>query len=299
MEAESKGSFAFTNLSRELRDHIYEILLQSSRTPPVSPDHGGARKYPSEEDEEYFETCNCYPAEDLQSTAAPLQLTCRQVHDEVQEAVLRLKISRNLPYKLDLMMLDEAKLYPTWLAFPAFVDDIPRLDVDFRLFGDVEGKQSAMRGGCGGPPLLIWSLFRLTERFLRRGPDFLASCEPNRYLSIDELAVNVITPSPPPPNGYADRTTFLRWGDRKGLVHPEDMVSFLVVHMDILLRRSRYTAPYARLVFQRVKRMTFSLDGMVRKSWDLTALVPEYTPPPPPPSSSIRLPSANSVQQST
>ncbi len=297
MEAESNESFVFTKLSRELRDNIYENLLQSSRTPPVSPDHGGARKYPNEEDEEYFETCNSYPAEDLESTATPLQLTCRQVHDEVQEAILRLKSSRHLTYKLDLMMLDEAKLYPTWLAFPAFVDEIPRLDVDFRLFGDVEGKQSAMRGGCGGPPLLIWSLFRLTERFLRRGPDFLASCEPNRYLCVDELAVNVITPSPPPPNGYADRTRSFRGEGRKGLVHPEDMVSFLVDHMDDLLRRTRYTAPYARLVFQRVKRMTFSLDGMVRKSWDLTALLPEYTRPLP--ADSNHLPSQSSVQQST
>ncbi|KAL8928228.1 MAG: hypothetical protein Q9208_001938 [Pyrenodesmia sp. 3 TL-2023] len=268
------------DLTRELRDLVYGLLLQSSRTPPISPEHGGARKYPNEDDEHFFEICNRYPAEDMESTGTSLQLTCRQVRDEVQEAVLRLQKSKSLPYTLDLMMLDETTLYPTWLAFPALVDEIPRLEVDFRLFGDVEGKQSAMRGGCGGPPMLIWSLFKLMERFLLRGPDFLAPHEPTRYQRMEELAVNVVTPSPPPPNGYSDRSTPLYSDKRKGLVHPERMMSFLIHEMDLLLRRSRYTASYARLVFERVKRMTFSLDGVGRKSWDLSTLVPEYTPPP-------------------
>lgn len=282
MEQQTKGPFPFMDLTRELRDHVYGFLLQSSRTPPISPEHGGARKYPNEDDEEILETCNRYPAEDLESTGTSLQLTCRQVHDEVQEAISRLKRSKSLPYRLDLMMLDETMLYPTWLAFPALVDEIPRLEVGFRLFGDVEGKQSAMKGGCGGPPLLIWSLFKLMERFLLRGPDFLAPREPTRYQRMEELVVNVVTPSLPPPNGYADDSTpfygFHR-GIRKGLIHPRDMMCFLIDHMDFLLRRSKYTAPYARLAFERVKRMTFSLDGAVKKSWDLSTLVPEYSPP--------------------
>lgn len=265
-------------LTRELRDNVYEALLSASRSPPVSPEHGGARKYPSKDEEEILEYCNRYPSEGLESTSTSLQLTCRQVHEEVQEAILRLKKSKSLSYKMDLMMLDEAELYPTWLAFPAMIEEIPSLKVDFRIFGDIEGKESALRSDEAGPPLLIWSLSILTTRFLLRGPDFLAPYKWNRNQRIEELAINVLTPSPPPPNGYADQSLGFHDRNRKGLVHPEQVLSFLISYMAYFIRRIKHTASYARIIFERVKRISFSIDGIVRQSWELATLEPENQP---------------------
>ncbi|KAL8646968.1 MAG: hypothetical protein Q9210_005831 [Variospora velana] len=204
MSASVDESFPFLKLTRELRDSVYESLLLSSRVPPESPEHSGARKYPSDEDQDCFEYCNHYPADGLKSTDASLLLTCRQICEEVKEAMVRLSKSNYSLYKLDLMLLDERELYVTWLAYPHSTTKIPRLDVDFRLFGDVEGKETTLKIGDGGPPILTWGLFTLIERFLQRGPDFLAPRKQGRDLWIEELSVNVLTPPSPPPGGYAN-----------------------------------------------------------------------------------------------
>lgn len=269
------ASFPFLNLTRELRDSVYQSLLLSSRVPPESPEHSGPRKYPSNEDQDLFEYHNHYPADGLKSTDASLLLTCRQISKEVKEAVIRLSNSNCSLYKLDLMLLDERELYINWLAYPHSTPRISRLDVDFRLLGDVKGKKTTLKGGFDGPPVLIWGLFTLIERFLLRGPDFLAPRQQGRDSWIEELSVNVLTPPSPPLGGYADGKNYKR--DRKGHISPTDMVQFLISYMEILLRRSKHTAPYARLVFERIKRMTFSLDGVERKRWDLATLEPEST----------------------
>ncbi|KAI4286895.1 MAG: hypothetical protein L6R35_003854 [Caloplaca aegaea] len=275
MSTSMDASFPFLNLTRELRDSVYQSLLLSSRVPPESPEHSGPRKYPSNEDQDLFEYHNHYPADGLKSTDASLLLTCRQISKEVKEAVIRLSNSNCSLYKLDLMLLDERELYINWLAYPHSTPRISRLDVDFRLLGDVKGKKTTLKGGFDGPPVLIWGLFTLIERFLLRGPDFLAPRQQGRDSWIEELSVNVLTPPSPPLGGYADGKNYKR--DRKGHISPTDMVQFLISYMEILLRRSKHTAPYARLVFERIKRMTFSLDGVERKRWDLATLEPEST----------------------
>ncbi|KAL8739504.1 MAG: hypothetical protein Q9184_008594 [Pyrenodesmia sp. 2 TL-2023] len=232
--------FPFLELTRELRDSVYETLLLSSQSPPPSPEDGGARKYPSKEDKEFFERHNHYPADDLKSTSGPLLGTCRQISEEVEEAMVRLIKSNRPLYRLDLMLLDERELYITWLAFPRSTTEIPRLD-----------------------------------RFLQRGPDFLAAHQLGRDMRIGELRVNVLTPPAPPPGGYANK--HYRDRTRKGHISPEDMVDFLITYMSILLGRGRHTASYASLVFERIKRMTFTLDGVERMSWELATLEPEYT----------------------
>lgn len=275
MSQSAEGSFPFLELSRELRDSVYEALLLSSRPPPSSPEHGGARKYPSKEDEDHFEYHNHYPADDLKSTSGPLLLTCRQINEEVEEVMVRLTKSNRPLYRLDLMLLDERELYITWLAFPHPTNEISTLYADFRLSGNVEGKESILRLGNGGPPILIWGLFTLIERFLQRGPDFLAPRNQGRHMRIGELRVNVLTPPSPPPSGYANRHYYDR--SRKGHASPENMVGFLIRYMSYMLRRCRYTVSESRLVFERIKRITFSLDGVERQSWELTTLEPEYT----------------------
>ncbi|KAI4141395.1 MAG: hypothetical protein L6R39_005355 [Caloplaca ligustica] len=274
----AKKSFPFLSLTRELRDQIYDSLLLDTRTPPQSPEQADAYKYLGAEDERCFEYCNRYPAEKLQNTTTPFQLACRQVRGEIREAISRLAKSKSLPYKLDLMILDEKILYPTWLAFPAMITAIPRLEVDVRCFGDVGGKRSALRSRDAGPGPMIWSLLGLMRRFLLRGPLFLPPEHKPRYQWIEELAVNVRSPSTPPPNGYAARYGGFSNLRRKGLVEPEHLISCLIFMMDYLLRRNRHTASYAALTFERIQRMTFTLDGEVRRTWDLGTLEPEYMP---------------------
>ncbi|KAL8898486.1 MAG: hypothetical protein Q9207_006669 [Kuettlingeria erythrocarpa] len=269
------GSFRFLDLIRELRDNVYEKVLLSSRPPPSSPECEGGWKTPGNTVRSSFEDHNHYSANDGQSIGAPLLLICQQISKEVREALARLTKLNCSPFRLDLMLLDERELYITWLAFPLSTNHIPRLDVDFRLFGDVEGKETTMDYANGRNPVLAWGLLTLMQRFLQRGPDFLAPRFQGLDVWIGELSVNVFTPPSPPPGGYASR--FLRHRHRKGHMSPADMLNWLTWYMDYLLRRTRHTPPYARLIYERIKRMSFSLDGVEQKSWELATLQPEYT----------------------
>ncbi|KAL8832456.1 MAG: hypothetical protein Q9170_004867 [Blastenia crenularia] len=273
--------FPFLNLSRELRDIIYEILLLSQRAPPSSPEYRGARKQPSSADAELLESCNRYPAEDLINPTVSLQLTCRQVSEEIHDATLRLEKSKGLTHKLDVMMLNEDTMYPTWLSFPGLTDRIVKLDVEFRLFCDreIDPFTSEWKGGDGGPSLMIWSLFTLMRRFLLRGPCFLSPVKRNRKIMVEELSINIQTPSVPPPNGFFGEHSWQAWMDRENHLHPKRIVGMMTSEMSHLLRRTRYTVRYATLIFERIKRITFSLDGEEQQSWDLTTLKPEYNTP--------------------
>lgn len=83
---------------------------------------------------------------------------------------------------------------------------------------------------------MTWSLFELMKRSMLRGPDSLAPRNKSRNQSIEELAVNVKTPSSPSPDGHADNRFSRR--NRKGLVNPEHLISELIYMMDYLLRRN-------------------------------------------------------------
>ena len=120
------------SLSRELRDNIYDVLLLSHREAPLIPENSGLRKRPGEYDQEIFEYCNFYPAEPLDSPTSSLQLSCRQIHNEVQDAISRLQALAKLTYKLDCMLVNEVELHPTWLSFPAFQSEIPKLEVELQ-----------------------------------------------------------------------------------------------------------------------------------------------------------------------
>ncbi|KAL8660179.1 MAG: hypothetical protein Q9202_006775 [Teloschistes flavicans] len=270
-------SFPFLLLSRELRDKIYDDLLTSSRVLPSWPEDRGHWRSPSEDDARVFEDCR-YAVEGLQNDTAALQRSCHQVHEEVRTAIARLDRLGQLPFRLDLMMVDETTLYPTWLSFPARLSQIPKLNVDVRILGDVAGKRSGWTPGCGGPPIMVWCLYYLLKRFLLRGPDFLSSVKSVTIPYVQELVINVVTPSPVPPEGFLtednDDWTF-RAQRRKGLMHPEVLLSLMMHHMQHLLCRSRYTAKYASIVFARIERITFSRDGDQKQSWDLPTLQPD------------------------
>ena len=112
------------------------------------------------------------------------------------------------------------------------------------------------------------------ERFLLRGPDFLSSVKQNKKIMLGELAVNVLTPSAVPPNGFIEHKYGPLSRSRKGLMSPETLLGLMTDVMGYLLGRSRYTASYATLVFERIRRITFHLDGEERKHWNLTTMEP-------------------------
>lgn len=266
----------FLDLSRELRDIIYTAVLGSELSPPSSPAESGDRKRTSGRgglDEEAFEYCNMYSLQPVPVSSSALLRTNRQIHTELAEIISRVKKSKTLRYKLDCLMLDERLIYPTWLSVPALSSSVASVEVDFRLFGDCNGKRSGWAGGDGAPSVIIWSLFALLKRFLLRGPDFLSPPKPGRKIKIGVLVLNVITPSPLSAKGFIPREVpshqRLHRGRRKGMIDPEVVPGEMESHMGYLLDGSKDMAPYAGIVYNRVRIIRFCLDGDERKVWDL------------------------------
>ena len=78
-------------------------------------------------------------------------------------------------YKLDVMVVNETELWPTWLKVPALSHKIKRIDVNFRVFGfNKEASHhdtNAFEGGCcSGPMKIVWTFFFLLEHFVKSGP---------------------------------------------------------------------------------------------------------------------------------
>ncbi|KAL9581008.1 MAG: hypothetical protein Q9203_006077 [Teloschistes exilis] len=220
MEQTRFAPFPFLLLSRELRDNIYEHLLTSPRALPSWPEDRNHWRPPSGDEAEHFELANQYPVQDLKSDTTALQLTCHQIYGETQAAIVRLDRKGQLPFRLDLMMVDEIML--------DFYSEVP---ISCRLSNPIK------------------------KPYVR------------------ELAINIVTPSPVPAEGFIVELNLvfrnLRAGKRQGLMDPETVLELMTNHMRFLLSSSCYTAKYAKIIFQRMERITFALDGHPKQSWDL------------------------------
>src|SRR6202012_1128638 len=67
------------------------------------------------------------------SNCLPLLLTSRQMHDETQ-SVLKRKKSK-LTYILNISVLNDYDLFPTWISVPYPTNRVYALYADVRLFG--------------------------------------------------------------------------------------------------------------------------------------------------------------------
>lgn len=260
----------FLALPREIRNIVYSILLTQENTAPQSPSGTRHDRKQTTSMTPYMESCVHYPSESLPAFSAGLLLTCRQLQGEIKETIADLKAKKTLRYKLDCMIEDEQRLYPTWTLIPSVTTDIHTVEADFRLFGDRRNEISAFAGGDGGPGFMIWGLLSLLYRFLDCGPDLLSPSRIGRKVIVNTVVLNVVSPMEPP-EGFIPKDCRLRMR-RAGLVHPETILREMESEMRILLERSDWTARYADVVYEQVSNFRIALDGVVRTEWDLKAI---------------------------
>lgn len=151
--ASDKGIF---KLPREVRDQIYEEILDISIDPPSSP----AEEEDDRREEDQGWGCMYYqrnlPSTNLEGLLGCSQRTRREVLDLIGEYGVR--------YKLDLMIWENS-LQPTWLELPAPPKYVREVVVDIRMF-DHHGPQWGETG------ILGQYLLQMLRRFLQLGPGF-------------------------------------------------------------------------------------------------------------------------------
>lgn len=118
----------FTDLPRELRDHVYELLLLSTRPRPAAPADKFMAYNPSAQPrfKKVYEPASAlrgefgcaYALEDVPATCAGFLACSRQMRAEMGEVRERLERRALVDVRLDCIAEDESWHYFTWLGIP-------------------------------------------------------------------------------------------------------------------------------------------------------------------------------------
>lgn len=262
----------FLGLPLEIRDYIYTADLDppNSIMPPSSPLEAGERKRGANRRLPcggYFENCNMYSLQPLSKCRSALLLANHQIHAEFTAVIERQKRLGKLCYKLDCMIVDQELIYPTWLSVSALSSRLNRVEVDIRIVGTGDkSKRSKWHHGHEGPSPLVWSLFALINRFLTRGPDFLAPISPQeQQIRIGELAINVISPLPVCLNGFATN-------DESDYDDAKEVLARMNAHMFLLINKISLTEWEGQIMYDRVEVIRFRLNGIDQMIYELRTM---------------------------
>jgi hypothetical protein len=163
------------SIPRELRDNILDYVIRSSRCAPSKPRHDAC---PSDDGRTTFPDTDRWAAphfgrtiyfESTQDGFEPvfssLLLTCHQLRAETLERAAKVQI----PYELDLLIVNAESLWVTWLSMPLPQSPImERLNINVRVAG-------ALRNRCASHAHVLtdkqfaYLAQRLVMRILGRG----------------------------------------------------------------------------------------------------------------------------------
>ncbi|KZW01809.1 hypothetical protein EXIGLDRAFT_829740 [Exidia glandulosa HHB12029] len=184
-----------TTIPPELRDDIIERVLLYERPAPsdISSEHPNREHAPAEAIlnakkgsasrvrlERSTPTCN----------AAGLVCASHQLASETRAVANRLK----LVYKLDLLLVHETWLWPTWTCLPLPADRIEHMHVTIRLLARPPAQHKVgLLSSYRGPPALMWALYFLLESGLTRGFAFRDQPgRPSRPICVQNLTLDFV-----------------------------------------------------------------------------------------------------------
>ena len=156
-------------LPREIRDIIISLVVTTPALPPVDATVESLRsqlrdiKYQcwfGDNGVKYLVQMGSY-----RPNSAALLLTNHQLHDEVEYLLQKASVQ----YVLDVMLINERELWPTWTSIPILATQIDTVEVNFRIISQGQKGWSGFSSGSGGTPRIMWSFYSLLERFLKVG----------------------------------------------------------------------------------------------------------------------------------
>lgn len=199
------------SLPRELRDKIctYAILTPKNEPPTLNQTFDefleGRQVLSNPSSNASSGTAFVrYRLEKFVATSTPLLLVNHQLN---AETISNMRIMEGThDYEIDIVLLDEIMLIPTWLHVPVLTTRIDTLNVTFRISGIFDagtdaykayefGSDNGFRGGDGGPYPMVWPIYRLLERFIKVGPlGKRLNPDERKDISVKTLSINVQTP---------------------------------------------------------------------------------------------------------
>ncbi|KAF2791811.1 hypothetical protein K505DRAFT_326582 [Melanomma pulvis-pyrius CBS 109.77] len=177
---------SFMSLPLELRDEICTYVILAPKRPPPSINQTSEQilqnrqtyREPALHSLGGRDLVKYLPEDEFVTTSTPLMLVSRQLHAETVANVERLGAEAH-SYDLDIILVDETLLCPTWIRVPALTTRVNRVNVTLRIAGsyaEISGKYegySSYRGfvvASGMGPAMAWTLYCVFERFFKAGP---------------------------------------------------------------------------------------------------------------------------------
>lgn len=228
------------------------------------------------------------------SNSVSLLLTSRQISTETQTVLGRLKIKSD--YALDISVLNDIELYPTWVYIPHTTNRVSTLKVDVRLFGHIISEDDASsQGGDGGIVGLHWEFYALLERFLRYGPVGAKKgksppkedCRNPTYndydVSVETLILDFQSAESTlsfPPEGVLDHEMWTArhenspWQHRHGIPgcqpsdytsRPEWFAKYLSRWIHEILDLDYHTALYGMKLYERIGKFRIQVNGELKE----------------------------------
>lgn len=305
------------NLPLEIRELILEYALPAPRSPPLNPWTGAETRkpildieyeawgfgpkhtlYESDPDQQQDNNCSLLIA---CRTTQSLVSVNRQIREETK-AILNRMMDGKLRYKLDVMVVNEMEIWPTWLSVPVFATHLDEVHVTLRIFGhciSAEGLRKSARNGDAG---FLWCFYALLERFLVHGPVGMKRNHQDettnqnqqkkkkheRKFYIKTLVLDIKScaeeeyPFPPPEITWDDYRKYRRPRGRKFTyepdlsefaLRPEWLAQMLYPHIFWLLRLRYHTLYYGGILYEHIGKIRLLVEGKLKGEYDLAELL--------------------------
>ncbi|KAH8424386.1 uncharacterized protein LDX57_002137 [Aspergillus melleus] len=196
------------DLPSELLDRIVELVITHQDSPVSTSDRVAwpreletlTSSTPDGRDNVMYCKNQEAPYHNWKSASPTLLLVNRQLAELTRRRLAQ--FSNSSHYALDVMLVNETELWPTWTFLTPPCQHVNKLTVTLRITGTsptLDGRKYRFTPFDGAPPI-VWCFFYLLSRFLECGPlaedpEINPPAHDRHPFTINELTLNVETPS--------------------------------------------------------------------------------------------------------
>ncbi|CAO2647300.1 Nn.00g082220.m01.CDS01 [Neocucurbitaria sp. VM-36] len=280
-------------LPRELRDKIciHALFAQTSEQPALNQPF-----------EQLLNNRTIYARPRLQSWTNNAH---SHLEDTICNATNILLRTSSSTYDLDVILLHEIVLLPTWTYVPFLSTRLEEVNATFRISGSYNeknelprrkkteddpplglyvrfGRYKGFRGGDGAGPAVGWQIYSILERFIRVGPTRICTeVDAHRHIVIRTLNINIETPPDVdvarfchPRSGLGGWYRNTERDNDKDTLDPDYLASFIIGNISGLLSGVHHEwFEYGQILYEHVDEVVILKDGEKLETFDVANML--------------------------
>jgi len=231
-----------------------------------------------------------YHSDNIVPSAVPLLLVCHQLY---AETISNLRIIPNTnSYGLDIILLDEVFLLPTWLRVPVLTTSVDKVNVTFRIAGSYGGRGKykgysfyvGFQGADGAGPAISWHIYSIIERFFKVGPaGKRQDAEEHKHVTIKTLDINVEIPDNVDPSRFNAPQTG-HYGRRRDnesagepVLDPTYLAQFVITNIRWMIHMGDSAEGYGKIFHEHLDEVIVRKGGEEMARWEIARVFRDLT----------------------